>query len=337
MTQSSTSPIYLVADLIDARLFSFPEGATLEQSYGDAARIRDGEGRQWGYDFTCRDFTSPVAVAAKLRQILSPRTTQLTPAIDAEALGRKIRDRWPLTAAQLLYEPEFAKLARQAAEADRAYTQDLLAWEKKAVVIEAVAIVRQQVEAERAAERQRQAELAAQRQAKLERERPTRDAVLAAYESCDYRTARQGHETRVVILPGATDSLLGKDHPGVSSDTSKGDRYSSRCTWKKTESTHTIRVRADWLERVAGRGLETFDGRLVVDAVEVGHTADLSRIVLRLQTVRQGRGTALECEAVEVVYDGFDCERLAKTEAVVAYEDERIAHDALIDAGLIAG
>ncbi len=251
--------------------------------------------------------------------------------LDSALLARKVRDRWPLTSAQLLLEPDFARQARRVAEAGQTFSSDLLEWEKKAVVQEAVAQVRAMVDAERADRTARAAALAQTALEKRRRELPTVEAVTDAYERCHYRTCKQGHVTVVRIAePGQVAS--------VRSDTSRGERYSSRCTWRKTESTHILTVPADWLESVEARGLERWQGCLVLSATPVGHTADNAHVVLRLLLVRQGRGTELTTQRVDVVYlDTRTAEPVEKDTSVRIYSDERVAHDALIDAGLVAG
>lgn len=323
-TATANDAIYLVRDLIDPLVYDFPQDAYVETQGQYAYLVGVGAYRNRLYT---ADLT-PVAIATALKGHLWKRKPALpTPTISAEKLGRKIRDRWPLTAAQLLMEPEFARLARAAAEKDKKFTTELLEWEKKDVVIEAVARVRLVVEAERKARAEEEARRQAEYQAQRNREQPTRSSVTEAYRSCKYRTCTQGHTMTVSI--GQT--------TGVTSDVTNEGRYSSACTYQKKSSVHTIRVREDWLQRVAERGLETFDGQLVLDAVELGHTDDRSGIVLRLKVVRQGRGTSLETGSVEVVYDGFTCRKLTRLDAITVYSDERIAHDACIDAGLVAG
>ena len=210
------------------------------------------------------------------------------PLKSAEASAEVFRRALPLTAADLLADPAFRAAARRAAEAGKGFSAECLRWERKPVVVEAVAVVRAEVEAERAEAARVAAAARAEADAKWAREAPVRDAVTAAYEDCGYRTCRQGHSVRVEI----------GGHVGVSAATSAGDRYSSRCTYRKVESSHVLRVRPDYLDRLAG-GDATADGCLVLDAELRGLCPETAAPVYRLTVVRQDRGTGLRTERVE--------------------------------------
>ena len=218
-------------------------------------------------------------------RVFTYRAPLKSAAVSAEVFRRAIR----LTPAELLRDASFRALARTAAEAGKTYSSDLLEWEKKDVVVAAVAIVAAEVAAERA-EAARLAEIArAQAAAKLAAEAPVRDAVTAAYTRCGYRTCTQGHGTRVEI--GTTAS--------AAAGTVQGDRYSSRCTYRRTLSRHTITVRADYLDRVVAVGGGTYDGCLVLDAEVVGVTG-YATPVHEIRIVRQGAGTGLRTERERV-------------------------------------
>lgn len=329
------STIYLVSDL-----------------FGDSVELRVGcyrdhtadavevippafSGDEWcvvaDYDVISNHLKAEPSVA-ELRSMLASRLRRLpeveaTPTISAKALAERIKRRIRLTPDALLADPEFARLARSAAEQGKTFSADLLAWEAKPVVQAAVAVVRQQVDAERAAEAARRAAIRADGDARRAADAPTRDAVLAAYAECGYRTCTQGHGTVVEI-----DGHDGRDGltvtqatpPGVRCDTSK---YSSRCTLRRTESRHTLRVKGDWLTAVAARGLETHEGKLVLDAAVTGHLSD-GTPVLTILRVRQSRGTALETESVRCNAETHD-----EVKDAIEYRDPRILHDALIDLG----
>lgn len=345
MNQSTTftSVIYSATDLLGELACEYwrSEEVTIEVTepdygYGVNCTIDAPSELRLPRWITCQS-AHPTHLRAKLMQLLRvwKKSGRRDPAISAEKLGRNIRDRWPLSAAQLLHEPAFRSEAMAAAEAGQKFTQSLLAWEKKAVVMEAVAICAIEVAQKRKEETARHAETARLAREKAEREQPTRDAVLHAYHQCDYREAKQGHTVRVEFV-GPTHS------PGVKADMLRGDRYSSSCTFPKQASLHVLLVREDWLETVHHRdwamvevGDET---RLVLSCEEVGHITDLSGIVYRLLTVRQGRGTAIDTEVVRMVRVVATGEErpLSSRDRVVEYTDSRIAHDALIDAGLVA-
>lgn len=283
---------------------------------------RLGVGDWWGVEPT---LTRLRAALRSSPMFASCRKEDPAPKLIAESLDRQIRRRLPLSASECLADPDFARLARKAAEAGRTYVSEMLAWERKSVVQEAVAIVRKDVDAERAVERARLAKIATERAVRLAAEKPTRDAVLEAYWSCDFRTCRQGYEASVVIgeCPGV--------RPGVRCDTVKAGRYSSSCTYSKQVSIHAVTVASDWLEAVEAKGLATIDGKLCLDAQPSGHTPD-GQVVLTLTLIRQGRGTRLETETLQMVEDGAGHRRpLATREQVCQYAHPAILHDVLID------
>ena len=95
-----------------------------------------------------------------------------------------------------------------------------------------------------------------------------------------YRTCTQGHETRVSV-----------GTPAVSTDTTRGGRYSSRCTFDKLESIHKITVHPYWLVRVDASGLSVVDGMLTLDAEPIrGHGPEL----FRATWIEQAAGTGLK-------------------------------------------
>ena len=255
-----------------------------------------------------------------------------TPFLSANLLGQAIKRRQRLTADQLLADPEFVRLARQAAEKGKTFSADLLEWESKPVVQAAVAVIRAQVEMMRADEAARRAKIAADGAAIRQQDQPTREAVGEAYEACGYRVCRQGHDT-VVVIDGRDGSdgqtVVAIPAPGVRCDTFEGDSYSSRCTYRQMDSRHTLRVRGNWLSVVESRGLATHEGKLVLDAEVTGHLAD-GTPVLTLLRVRQGRGTGLETERVKIHSVAHES---VKDADVITYLDNRILHDVLIDLG----
>jgi hypothetical protein len=228
-------------------------------------------------------------------------------AVSADVFRKAIR----LTAAELLADKEFRALARKAAEKGKRFTADLLEWEKKDVVTEAVAVVRAEVEAERAEAARVAAEAEAARQVKVANESPVRDAVDAAYESCEYRTCTQVHRTRIVVgsslygrpvqVPGSFAD--GREWTGALSDTEKGERYSSRCTYRRVESVHSLYVRADWLTRVQSVGTGCVGEMLVLDAEACGFFPDLTP-AYELRVVRQTAGTGLTVDTVTATATG---------------------------------
>lgn len=209
-------------------------------------------------------------------------------AASAEVFLKSIR----LSPADLLADAAFIALARKAALKDKAFTTDLLAWEKKDVVSAAVAVVRAQVDAERREAARVAAIAEAARLAKLAEEAPVRNTVVSEYRECGYRTCTQGHSVSVAI----------GEKVGVSADTHNGDLYSSRCTYRKLKSTHTIYVRPDWLARVRNTGGAIFGDRshpwsLVLDAEAVGCLTDLTP-VYEIRVVKQTAGTGLAVETL---------------------------------------
>lgn len=235
--------------------------------------------------------TFPLAVSGYYTYGTVTRPTGWCPPLkSAKASAEVFRRALPLTAADLLADPEFRAAARRAAKAGKGFTAECLRWEKKPVVIEAVAVVRAEVDAERAEVLRVRAAEQAEADAKWAREAPVRNRVERVYEECGYRTCTQGHLTTVVI----------GTRVGAESTTRAGTRYSSRCTFRKVESLHTLYVRTDYLDRV-GFGGETADGCLVLDAELCGLAPRTTTPVYRLTVVRQDRGTGLRTELVERV------------------------------------
>jgi len=286
---------------------------------------------------------APGAVRQAIRKEywrITDRNADRCPAkLSAEALAARIRDRRPMTATELLADPGFHTLALMAARANKTYTQELLQYERKAVVQEAVAVLAVEVAEERrlAAREEARRRKAYDRQRELEK--PARSGVRAAYDSCDYRTAKQGHAVRVVVLPPGTEVA-----PGATSHMSKGEQYSSRCTFRKQESVHTMTVRRDWMDTVSARSLDTYRDEVVLDAEPAGYLEDGSE-VLDLIAVRQERGTGIGTHKVMVVEVDGEYRDLAKGEKVLSRKDlagsvglkanteMAIILDALCDAG----
>lgn len=247
---------------------------------------------------------------------------------NAWALAQRIQRRNPLSEAELLADSDFITEARRAAEAGKKYTAVLLEWTDKATATKLVAALRVGVEERLAREAEAEAREEAERKAKEEAERPTKDAVLAAYKICGYRECKQGHAVRVELV--ANDMAA-----GAHAKTNYGGKYSSRCTYSKTESAHKISVPANWLQTVARIGCATWEGRLVLRAKVKGATTD-GRVVFDLLTVHQSRGTLLQQETITVVVrmnDLATTRRLRKDDALASFTDPRITRDYVLDCG----
>lgn len=142
-------------------------------------------------------------------------------------------------------------------------------------------------EAERA-----RAEAERERKAKWDRERPIREPLLAAHAHCGYRECAQGHETQVHV--GDT-SPLPSWRVGCCADVLFREQYSLHRLW----------VRPDWAATV-GRRAATIDMsasecRVVLSAQPYRVRAD-GAVLWSLATVKQGRGTAVECASVWAVF-----------------------------------
>ncbi len=163
------------------------------------------------------------------------------------------------------------------------------------------------------------AELKQRREERAER---TRQAVEAAirphYDACRYDQATAGEHTFKVWLG---------EIAATWSESSKGDTYSRRCTWRRTDSAHRLTVPARWRERVERRGLATLGSRLVLDARRVrGQDA-----VYEMVWVEQGRGFSLDVERGRVLVaheyaesGGDDMLQIDGVPRVVAYSDEGV-------------
>lgn len=257
------------------------------------------------------------AKAALGRDAVRRQWESICAASAADARGRR-------GVAQLLAEPTARKLAYDAVRLGKSWTQDLDYYAVRSVQRAAIDLLRARHvrradratadAAARAPEAQpgtigRILRLHRDRVAARERQRiATRDARIKsalgdAYRHCDFRRAGAGDHT-LRLSVGAWVS--------VHSDTTRGDRYSSRCTWRKTDSLHSITVRADWCCKVKRNGLSMLDDPqgnsvLVIDAERIATG------VWRVTYVRQGRGFSLETETGFAVRHGGGI-RLGKTE-----------------------
>lgn len=190
-----------------------------------------------------------------------------------------------LTVEQLLADPAFVHEAQSAAWDKKTYTARLLAWEDRETVAKAVAVIRRQMDVAEAAAEREAAEAAEAIRLRTLAEQPTRNDLSTAYDSCGYRQCKQGHWVNFLIRE--------KGQVDATTAAVRGERYSSRCTFAKQESVHTITVKPDWLTRCHAIGLATINGQLVLDAQYLGITDD-GEPLLAIQYVAQGRGTQLE-------------------------------------------
>lgn len=82
---------------------------------------------------------------------------------------------------------------------------------------------------------------------------------------------------------------------GASSSTSRGEQYSRRCTYSKTDLDATFVVPHAWLSRVKRRNLDEVDGLLTLDAQALD-SREPGIEVFQATWVRQGRGKSLVVE-----------------------------------------
>lgn len=257
---------------------------------------------------------------------LSGNKPYAPPTIDAEKLAQAIRRRRPLTAGDLLLDPEFVRSARRAVQQKRTFTHELSAWEKRDVVIEAVRVVAEQVRVEQEESRRRREQKEEEERRRIEREKPTVDAVLAAYALCNYRRCAQGHKTLVHLLP----ERYARSEPEVDCNVLLGDSYSSACTWRKKYSCHSLTVRPDWLKCFPVESMQTYRNELVLSADICGHTA--TRPVYSLLLVKQSKGTQLTTHRRFALLQDS---RWKKPPRFTAYLDFGVARDACLDKGII--
>lgn len=305
-TIDRVTAIYLVSDLFGIDGIPHYHYGTYEP-ITEFAVVRGFDGRfgiaQWtasGWDRPCHVTATFAAepTAAEVRELLrreyrgyigdavrgrEPKWEPITP---AEPVALRFKARIRLTPAELLADPVFARGARKAAEAGKQFTAELLEWEKKDVVRAAVAVLAVEVETERAEAARVLAETQAAARAKAEAEAPVREAVSEGYEECGYRECAQGHSYEVVV--GDPKKLV-----GCHCEIRTGDRYSSRVTFRRRYSHHTIWVRKDYLTRVFALGGARCGGMLVLDAECVGATSD-GTPVFELRCAKQAAGTGIE-------------------------------------------
>lgn len=230
------------------------------------------------------------ALYAAYKHELTHREPEWQPITPAEPVAMRFKTRIRLTPAELLADPVFVRLARKAAEAGKQFTSELLEWERKDTVREAVAVLAAQVEADRA----HAAQVVAAERARLDAIRaeqaPVRTAVSEGYEACGYRECTQGHSYEVVIGPKT----------GCAAEIRTGSRYSSRVTFRRRFSHHTLFVRPEYLTRVFQIGGARCGGMLVLDAKCAG-ACDDGTPVFELKCVKQSAGTNIESTTVTAV------------------------------------
>jgi len=249
------------------------------------------EGREaWEHRWPSEGFENEPSVG-DLRNLLMPYTLpkpviepEPAPIYPADEAAKRFKDRVRLTPEELRADPAFAALAWDAAHNDQQYTRELLQWESKPVVMEAMRWFQERVAQERAAEARRT-------KRREDRVRPLTDALSDAYEAAGYRTAKQGHDLNIEIDPNQP--------PAATAAMQRGRPYSSRVTFPKMTSVHTLRVRPDWLSRVHSLGLSSFGGNLVIHAEPAGYTPK-GDDVHDIRVVKQGAGTNLKTETVRV-------------------------------------
>jgi hypothetical protein len=197
----------------------------------------------------------------------------------------------------MMRNSEFRSLVREAAAAGKSYTQKLDEWAKRATQREAISFMATRLR--RAIDRKHSArtrpgrilELYKEKMEKLEMERQERvkSAVSSAYWKCGYCTATAGtHSLNIIISPSYVDA---------SGESSKGESYSRKCTWRKRNSHHTIKVLDSWIDTVLDQGIAVADGMLTLMATQVGEN------VYEACWVRQGRGFGLEKERGYIATD----------------------------------
>ena len=155
----------------------------------------------------------------------------------------------------------------------------------------------------RQAEEARKASLAKRRAPYVQR---VAQAVRSHFDSLSFRVGSGDYSRSVVVDFGRGETAI---EPHATSSTSRGDRYSSRCTYRKLDVTHTIHVRSSWIRDVQDIGLALVDGLLTLDArpiparrLPVGVAAAWTAI-----WVRQGVGTSLVTERGVMVRDRCGC------------------------------
>lgn len=260
----------------------------------------------WGWDYTrlaySRGLRPLAAVIASLRVRLAPKPTSLPDlgrvlaaqqraAIEASIASASYDAAGRRTVDDLLRLPEGRKACRACAKAGKAYSTEAEYFGRRPVVRAAVA--RLAARAARQADRlvaesarsqpagRMVARLVELRAARAEQLRKNIERAVLTSACGLYRIAKAGDHTACVTLG---------DRPSASGDSSKGERYSSRCTFRKTNSHHSYVVRETWEQDVYDRDLEVVDGMLTLDAEPIqGHGPELYRATW----VEQGRGMSL--------------------------------------------
>lgn len=145
---------------------------------------------------------------------------------------------------------------------------------------------RQIAEQARSAEPGRILRLAAEREQARRAEREARilrriEPLVRRQIDGLYRTATAGDHTLTVRL----------GEPRATGESSRGDRYSRRCTWRRTDSHHRITVPERWKERVYDRGLARIGGHFCLDARKVRGRRGQYDVVLAVQEAGFSIGT----------------------------------------------
>lgn len=239
-----------------------------------------------------RGLATHAAIVERLRDRLAPKPRRLPSwRHELEQAARREAQRTTRSScdARSLLRGSLRPLVAQLVADGKAWSSDLDHWAPRRVQAEAKAILapRSQRRADRAAaEAARRGQpgriaalvpvYAARRAEALRRRIEPR--VLAAYERCDYRVSRVGAHSVSVQL-GA---------PSAHGESSRGEPYSRRCTYRRTDSEHRLVVRPDWVEAVYDQDLEVVDGVLILAAEERAEG------VYDVVYARQARGFTIE-------------------------------------------
>lgn len=232
------------------------------------------------------------------------------------------------TLSDCLRDPAIRALLTEAARDGKAWTSALDAYTTRTIQREGIAFMSSRLtrRADRAVSSAvpatgRISTLAATRNAARDaaaaaRLRSRLDSLIRPLVRGLYRTATAGDHTLSIRV----------GDPIATGESSKGDRYSKRCTWRRTDSHHTITVPSRWKSRVYDRGLSVIGGHFVLDAEKVRGRAGQYDVVLVTQEAGFAIGTR-RCRVLivdEFAPQGDDDRVQVRLPIVIASSDEGV-------------
>lgn len=192
----------------------------------------------------------------------------------------------------LLRDPKLRQAIFKAAQRGKKYTRQLLTVAPRPVVVAAVTLAAERLGRRAAAivaEKSLSERLHEYRVEKRRRLQVKHSKDVEAFqETIDgvFRTATAGIHRQYVTIEPTSEKVEAEG------DSYRGSSYSSRCTWRRTDSVHRFRIPPRWRSTVHARGLAILDGMVTLSAEIESENDGITTYAA--VWVRQGRGFSLE-------------------------------------------